>query len=953
MLNKNNFIAVLILVFSCVTISKAQLLCPLNMGFENGHEGTEIYGWTLGHQSKDNGYKAIITEQYSTQGLASAKIYTDNEKKVDFTATFFQKIDAEFYINKKVRFSADVLLETIIDKMLTTDISDFDRYKYFEEPCYIFINAKERLGRTIAQGTSEKISLIGWNLGQFAEVVIPPHAVEITYGISFSDTSTLYLDNCNLEIISNDENYYTPSSPLTNVEKLFLTAFTNVAGAIQYFHPSKNSIEANWEDVYFAGVNKAKTLNKELEKIKNNDTLLKRISNAVKDFFVPFCPEIKIDYAKNRPSVMPQLIKHNKIFDNNKYLLTYIHYGIPTHKKLINQYGSRSQETTIINLNGQIKNSPGHLMQYITISNGFKPDTAKKINLSAFVKLTNPYPKYNNTIKMYLRYENEMGEFIDFSQVKEFNKVSDDWIKLELEENITEKTTKILVIFEFQGYGGVFIDDVECFTLDADNEITNILLKNSGFELPIPFNQDNWLTTNETFTAGYKISYSEIIKRTGNRAIIIHCDEEVPYFISNDFAMINFDALVLDNGTINCSMPIYVEATAMETINDTLKINNYQTVPYANMPKLVTGKNDNFTMDFRDRDSRLVAAMFLHNYNNHFIENIDTITQYNFPLEEFAICNSKEQYIELIYNVIGREKRNKVWSSQSPDILYSLPFQVDTYNNELYISEVLEKSKSETKIYEGLKINKINKKHWKEYADKDHFLLGQLNDKIEIEVEGNNLPITFSYNILPSYFPQKTIRGWHIINDSILYIDLRHYTDKEINDAFDSLKRFKHWILDLRGDVRMSNLFVSLYADSIYSGSGVLTSFNSAPFKTILQGEPNLNFIPPSKTKQIDGKVVFLINNNTFGYGELLAATIKSQGKGILIGQPTQGAAISAKGFRLDSDIFVSIRDGYGFTPAGTSIYGNPILPDIPANYKPINKITDYILDEAINYIKK
>jgi hypothetical protein len=38
----------------------------------------------------------------------------------------------------------------------------------------------------------------------------------------------------------------------------------------------------------------------------------------------------------------------------------------------------------------------------------------------------------------------------------------------------------------------------------------------------------------------------------------------------------------------------------------------------------------------------------------------------------------------------------------------------------------------------------------------------------------------------------RAIEYWAAINDSILYIDLTAYNDKEINNAFDSLEQYKH-----------------------------------------------------------------------------------------------------------------------------------------------------------------
>jgi hypothetical protein len=387
--------------------------------------------------------------------------------------------------------------------------------------------------------------------------------------------------------------------------------------------------------------------------------------------------------------------------------------------------------------------------------------------------------RYKNTAKMYIRFEDEMGNFVGFSEVKEINVPSDDWLKLELDVNIVEETTKMLIIFEFQGYGAMFIDDVECFTYNNKNvsDRKKMVLKNPGFELPLEFDVNNWLTTNETFDLGYRISYSDMIKHSGRQSVVIYTPDYPPFFISPDSSMINFDVLVLENGTINCSVPIYVEATTSETIIDSIRTLIYQTEPHIEPPKLETGKNKNFSMNWNDRDSRLANAMFLYNCVNHFYDIFSEV-----DLEEFAICDSKERYIELLHKIIGKEKRNRVWDATSGEIRYSLPFQAEIYNDSLYIKDVLEAAKGD--VNEGYRITKIEGKDWKEFLIdtnvssreinsllKENFLSGKLQELRRFSMMTDRENSTgYFYNALPANFPFKAIYGWGIINDSIVYI---------------------------------------------------------------------------------------------------------------------------------------------------------------------------------------
>jgi hypothetical protein len=922
MVGKNKILLSLVLILCSVCGANAQMLCPFNLGFENGCEGSNTFGWTLGFTAIDSGYKAITTEEYHTKGLASAKIFTDKKTKLsDGVASFYQRIDGRFYRNKKVRFAADVMLDTIINQATMSSNINNDIYKYAAAECQLFINAKDKYGRTIVQALSNKIFLRGWNLNiNTNELNVPDNTIEITFGMTFDDTINIWLDNCQLILNTNntkDYDYDYSNEPLSKIEEMFLNAFANIAGVIQYFHPSKNSIEVDWNKVYYESVLYAKQLNNFAETLSTTSL---QIKDSLYKFLYPLCPVLEM-YFNNEP-IEAQIFK-NEIhtdYDSTQFLLAFLN--------------NATMQREVVNINGTIINYPARVMQYVSIASKWK-----QINITAEVKI--PNCRFRNEIKMYLRYENAEGNVIAFSDIKTIDNTNGEWIKIEVNDSIYKDVTKALIIFEFKGTEHVLIDNVCANAIEVQNSIQNVILKNPSFEKELSFDLNNWLIDNTTLNYGYKIAYNNNDATQGNNSLVIYYDDNSIDFYPADTAIARF-SVNIDTNQVVCEIPMYVPAKTDTLFTDSTSSIIYHTEP--NVSSILETELNDLNLNWQDRTSRISNAIKLYNYVLHFT---DITPQLN--LNDFALCNTKKQYLTLLLKLLDdKNKRNKVWSSLDQDIDYHLPFTTDTHNNHTYIHNVLNSARPY--LSEGMQI-----------VGNPPSPTGKLNNRANfkvIDTTGDTTEMTYFYNTLPSAFNNKELYGWSKINDSIIYIDLCYYKDKEINDAFDELKKYKHWILDLRGDALCTELFISLYSDSVYKSSGRLIPSITAPFKLGMSGEPKYQFIPPSKSKHIEGKVVFLINGNSYGNSELIAASVKTQrklynqaGKGILIGQKTQGSMISGKGFRLDDDIFISVGVVYGYYPDGRPILNNSIEPDIEANYTPTNKYTDYILETAINYI--
>ena len=199
----------------------------------------------------------------------------------------------------------------------------------------------------------------------------------------------------------------------------------------------------------------------------------------------------------------------------------------------------------------------------------------------------------------------------------------------------------------------------------------------------------------------------------------------------------------------------------------------------------------------------------------------------------------------------------------------------------------------------------------------------------------------------------RFIDYFKLINDSIIYIDLTMHDDKVIDNAFDSLSKYNKWILDLRGEVQTSELFLSLIYDNFFSSSQICTPYFTMPEKKLMSYHKESSIFYPAETKRLKGDFIFLIDWRTFGSGESFASTVKEYKIGKLIGDKTQGSLLSGVPIRLNSDFNVSLGTVYGYSPSGKSFLNSPISPDIAIEFIPESLNYDPALEEAINILSK
>jgi carboxyl-terminal processing protease len=86
------------------------------------------------------------------------------------------------------------------------------------------------------------------------------------------------------------------------------------------------------------------------------------------------------------------------------------------------------------------------------------------------------------------------------------------------------------------------------------------------------------------------------------------------------------------------------------------------------------------------------------------------------------------------------------------------------------------------------------------------------------------------------------------------------------------------------------------------------------------------------------GTVMVLIDSETSGPAEAMAAALKAHGQALLIGQPSAGRAVEYSDFSLSSGKILRIAVGEVIGPNGQSLFPGGVKPDVPVELGPAQK---------------
>jgi carboxyl-terminal processing protease len=203
-------------------------------------------------------------------------------------------------------------------------------------------------------------------------------------------------------------------------------------------------------------------------------------------------------------------------------------------------------------------------------------------------------------------------------------------------------------------------------------------------------------------------------------------------------------------------------------------------------------------------------------------------------------------------------------------------------------------------------------------------ILNQLEiPRLTMVVKRNNRLIELE---LESFSYQRASVTGLLLDNRLLLIKITSFTNNSYRELQDILKHprnlgAKGYIIDLR-DNPGGAFQTALQIAGELAGSGPLVqTVDRTTGKRVLHGEG----------KGLTKPAIVLVNNRTASAAEIVAAAVKENNKGIILGAPTYGKGLIQAIFRLSNGGALQLTTGEYLSPSGRLIEGRGIAPDFQA----------------------
>jgi len=179
-------------------------------------------------------------------------------------------------------------------------------------------------------------------------------------------------------------------------------------------------------------------------------------------------------------------------------------------------------------------------------------------------------------------------------------------------------------------------------------------------------------------------------------------------------------------------------------------------------------------------------------------------------------------------------------------------------------------------------------------------------------------------------------------------------TDNQMKDYLKNLDNFDKFIFDLRGDSKMSEHILSLFTNQPLNTVNWEIPTYTFPDKLNKSKEIIAGEILP-KSKLLNKALLFLINERTTGYSEIIAKIVKDNNLGKLLGNPSMGNASETFTVRLAGGFAISLSGMICIDTNDKMIFNNPILPDIytKESMDNVKANKDVIIQTALKFVKE
>ena len=224
------------------------------------------------------------------------------------------------------------------------------------------------------------------------------------------------------------------------------------------------------------------------------------------------------------------------------------------------------------------------------------------------------------------------------------------------------------------------------------------------------------------------------------------------------------------------------------------------------------------------------------------------------------------------------------------------------------------------------------------------YIKGKEGTSVELQIQRDGEADLLNITVERRQVSVDTVE-YRMLEDGIGYIQLVQFDDVSLDQmtaAIEDLKSqgMEKLILDLRDNpgglltsvVDIADLFLP-EANIFYmeDKSGSRTDYNA------------------TDDQLFDGELVVLVNENSASASEVLAGTLKDNGRAQLVGATTFGKGIVQTFYSLSDGSGVKLTTAHYFTPNGTDIHGVGVTPNVEAEQPDDEKTGESENDTQLN----
>lgn len=224
------------------------------------------------------------------------------------------------------------------------------------------------------------------------------------------------------------------------------------------------------------------------------------------------------------------------------------------------------------------------------------------------------------------------------------------------------------------------------------------------------------------------------------------------------------------------------------------------------------------------------------------------------------------------------------------------------------------------------------------------YIKGKEGTSVELQIQRDGEADLLNITVERRQVSVDTVE-YRMLEDGIGYLQLVQFDDVSLDQmtaAIEDLKSqgMEKLILDLRDNpgglltsvVDIADLFLP-EANIFYmeDKSGSRTDYNA------------------TDDQLFDGELVVLVNENSASASEVLAGTLKDNGRAQLVGVTTFGKGIVQTFYSLSDGSGVKLTTAHYFTPNGTDIHGVGVTPNVEAEQPDDEKTGESEIDMQLN----